>query len=290
LEFGRAECSNMLLCLTARGVRSWDLFSLDVTWSVSISAHQIISDPKSSFMALLCNQPWAIRIFKPHSSNLDLCQVTLKAEDELRFGVFVPHSSSENESDDDKENWQMRSSLYCIGSRDKLFHFISTKHATTPTSVTQTSQRVTENLSSLMTPFGSHLISLVDRKQNLHDASISFLSVDKTGKDMVGKFLEIGTHVMPSLDLLCGPFLRSFLQEAGKEDKGHSENIKDSEMKSDNNDSDSDDELIERKKARLLMESSTANGDVLGSMELEAKMTKLKLCKVKDYDWLCKLK
>lgn len=98
-----------------------------------------------------------------------------------------------------------------MGKRDKLFHFVLKRYEVTAED--ELSHDVVDsavNAASLVTPFGSHLISLAERRMDFNEKSAKSTSQVESSR-FIEQILQTPTHVMPSASLLVEGLLSSFL-------------------------------------------------------------------------------
>jgi len=251
---------------------------------------ELIVDPKSENIAAITVKPnRAVVVFHPKSGiEAPLAQISTNPEDQIRCGLFVPQNLRRGHCSE--VHWQSASSLLVMGKRDKLFHFVLKKHADGDED--EMSVDVTDatlNAASLVTPFGSHLISMAerraDRDQRPHRATIQ----DQSSR-IIDQILQTPTHVMPSPSLLVEGLLTSFLND--QQQDGQSEKMEvNSKLKavsdSEDGDEDSDTEksVTKAKKSRVIDDSS-AERELIDKLQNSVKLEKVKLPKFKDYDWI----
>ena len=105
-----------------------------------------------------------------------------------------------------------------MGKRDKLFHFVLKRYENSAED--ELSHDVVDsavNVSSLVTPFGSHLISLAERRQDSDQKSARPTGHADSSR-FIEQILQTPTHVMPSASLLVEGLLSSFLGDEVEEE------------------------------------------------------------------------
>lgn len=105
-----------------------------------------------------------------------------------------------------------------MGRRDKLFHFVLKKYETVAED--ELSRDLIDssvNVASLATPFGSHLLSMAERRTGF-DQNFEKSNGHAESSRFIQQILQTPTHVMPSASLIVEGLLNSLLGDGEKEE------------------------------------------------------------------------
>ncbi|XP_064455162.1 WD repeat-containing protein 75-like isoform X1 [Ornithodoros turicata] len=270
LEFGRDTAAHMVVTCTSSRITIWNVITLSLHWSRDWTFSCLASDPLSQRMAAF-SADGSVLLFDPKSivdKPLYEGEITEEKGRAARAAIFVPSGNHETPS-----------GLYFLNCLQELYSLEPQEGEEDVQSEPSTIHLESGMLSS--TPFGALVaertkFAVVEdgKTETLHHSRLGVL-----GFKEVQQLLDMNSHTLPWLSIMCQDFMASFLN-------GTSESVGKGGHESEEHDDSSSDmhvDEVEQKvrdsqneNTRTSTTTTTVNTTVFGKLE--------------DFGWLSKPK
>uniref|UniRef100_A0A0A9XS32 WD repeat-containing protein 75 n=1 Tax=Lygus hesperus TaxID=30085 RepID=A0A0A9XS32_LYGHE len=218
VEFGRDDCCHILMCATGSNIVAWNLLTLSLVWKVDTRAALFVPDPYSCFFAIFTvENQW--KILDAHNGEVAF---TMNSDGKSEVGyhssksqvlaaVFAPR----HRPNPDAPQWMKNSYLYYID----IYQELNCLEPANEISQLPIFQLAFDKDAG--TPFGSLVGAKSVREATDEEHSKQVVGYGVLGSQAVTQLLRPPAHTLPSVSLLCGSFLQSFV--IMKRDAPHAE-------------------------------------------------------------------
>ncbi|XP_076361137.1 WD repeat-containing protein l(2)05287 [Tachypleus tridentatus] len=196
--FGQKSCCHLVVCATPTSITVWNILSLTVAWNIQCEICLLARDLSSDIMATFSKDK-TLYIFRPSNPEPVYIHENITC-DSVLGAAFIPKTTV---SSGDLW-WQCNSQLYFMTEKQELLTITDE-----PDPEPEDSQlKLQQNLST--TPFGQLIARKhkTDVEPSKHETQL-FQGI--LGLKEVNQILEVPSHVLPPVGLLCSNFMTSLL-------------------------------------------------------------------------------
>ncbi|XP_069683922.1 WD repeat-containing protein 75 [Periplaneta americana] len=209
VKFGLVDSCHLVVTGSSKSINVWNLLTLTLAWTVPLHVSLLVADPSSEFMAAFTYDR-DLFVFSPRKSEPVYVHREV-LDNSILCAAFIPHFGLERSAN---VSWQQQSQLYILDSNQELLTLDK------PGEDSAIKEGITLPVSSVQT---TSLFGTVLAKQSKSD--VEKLLVDTTqqlgvpGAAAIKQLLKAPAHTMPPINLLCGPFLQSFVATSRKQEE-----------------------------------------------------------------------
>ncbi|XP_014479883.1 PREDICTED: WD repeat-containing protein 75 isoform X2 [Dinoponera quadriceps] len=220
VEFGHHEACHLVVVASQQYIVVWNILTLAISWSVSLSVVSLTYDPKSTYMAAFTSDN-SLYVFTPQSPTVVYKKTCLiESTSSILAATFVPHLKEIRNPSFGR--WQAKSQLYFLDSNQELLTL-------EPSGTGISLEILLDKGTTPLNGFSDHLNLPVSSQ----DRAVMPAHERGTSKGMVKDLLNVTAHTLPSLRELCSPFIL-LLAKNRSEDSSDDEARDDSSEPNDN--------------------------------------------------------
>uniref|UniRef100_A0A1I8Q2P4 WD repeat-containing protein 75 second beta-propeller domain-containing protein n=1 Tax=Stomoxys calcitrans TaxID=35570 RepID=A0A1I8Q2P4_STOCA len=205
VQFAAEEYGHLVAVCTERRILIWNLLTLRLQSVLKLSVKHFTFDPQTNLMAVVTNYD-ELHIFQP---NVPLPIYQRRNMPKLHGMAWIPRRYPKQRSLN--LDWQAQSTLYFLTDDQHIIYLSSPreKQPDAPTPV------VFDNVASELmqyTTFGTYAVKSTIEKQasNRQSGPLVLGNSDRTA---VKALIDMSTHTMPPMSLMCEDFLMSMVKK-----------------------------------------------------------------------------
>ncbi|GAB6020498.1 hypothetical protein CHUAL_003184 [Chamberlinius hualienensis] len=205
VQFGRDDCSHILVCSTSDGISAWNTISLMELWHVDFSCSNLVGDPNSSFMAAFENDG-NVFIFKPSNPS------PISIYKHKSGGKVIAAAFCDRDEEDCSQSKIQHSQLYFM-TADQILHTLVDEEPSS--NISGSVKKVFGQVNTAMTPFGLLMAEKHTGGTKEVEEKFQELQIYK-GKKIIDMVLNTPSHVLPPATELFSAYLDVIIKEKEK--------------------------------------------------------------------------
>lgn len=202
--FCYGDFAHLVIVCTENRLLIWNLLSLRLQTVLKLSTDQIAIDPKTNLVSVFTTKQ-ELYVFSPSDT---LTLYYRQNMPNILGAVWLARKQPTSQAF--LVNWQSRSTLYFLTEEREIMYLAADDE------LKEEKQLAFANVESgstvKYTPFGTFATKQIKNTQNTQGDRPSVSMIGVHGKAAVKSFLEMPSHTMAPLSLLCNDFLKSVIK------------------------------------------------------------------------------
>ncbi|XP_073826744.1 WD repeat-containing protein l(2)05287 isoform X2 [Musca autumnalis] len=213
VQFAAGEYGHLVAVCTERRILIWNLLTLRLQSVLKLSAKHVSFDAQTNLMSVVTNND-ELHIFQP---NVPLPIYQRRNMPQLYGMAWIPRRYPKQRSIN--LDWQAQSTLYFLTEDQKILYLCSPteKHLDIPPPVVFTKAA---SASAHLSTFGTFAVKSVTETQSVTNRQSGPLVLGNSDKTAVKALINMSTHTMPPMSLMCEEFVKSMVRPVGSTTTG----------------------------------------------------------------------
>ncbi|XP_055836973.1 WD repeat-containing protein 75 [Episyrphus balteatus] len=200
--FCHGDFAHLVIACTENRLLIWNLLNLRLQTVLKLSTEQIAIDPKTNLVSVFTKNQ-ELYVFSPTDA---LTLYYRQNMPRVLGAVWLPRNHPKSQAF--LVNWQSRSILYFLTDNSEIM-FLGEDDDVEQNPLTFANE--SNGPVAKYTPFGTFATNQINNTQN-NQITRKAVSMGVHGKAAVKSFLEMSSHTMAPLSLLCNDFLKSVIE------------------------------------------------------------------------------
>ncbi|XP_058986289.1 uncharacterized protein LOC131806328 [Musca domestica] len=205
VQFAAGEYGHLVAVCTERRILIWNLLTLRLQSVLKLSAKHVTFDAQTNLMAVVTNND-ELHIFQP---NVPLPIYQRRNMPQLYGMAWIPRRYPKQRSIN--LDWQAQSTLYFLTDDQKIIYLNSPteKHLDIPPPITFNKAA---SASMQISTFGTFAAKSISETHTTSSRQSGPLVLGNSDKTAVKTLIEMSTHTMPPMSLMCEEFVKSMVK------------------------------------------------------------------------------